>query len=85
MFGGVESVDPETTPKKKQRISGATYICGPPSDCADPHPHRWYCMRGHPGAEPGVCLLKCCGGPGLADWQIRGFADEAAMKEADAS
>lgn len=35
-------------------------ICEPPTDCADPHPCRWYCMGGHDGAEPGVCPLKRC-------------------------
>ena len=43
-----------------------------PPDCKDPHPHRWYCMRGHAleaafardgkaiPATPGVCpLMKC--------------------------
>jgi hypothetical protein len=62
----------------------ATYVCEPDPACLDPHPSRWYCMRGHDGAEPGVCLLRCCGGPGLADWQVRGFDTEAAMKAADA-
>lgn len=46
-------------------MSGATYVCGPDPKCLDPHPHRWHCMRGHEGAPPDVCLLKCCGGPGL--------------------
>lgn len=64
-------------------MSGATYVCGPDPKCLDPHPARWHCHRGHDGAEPDVCLLKCCGGPGLAMWQMRGFASEAAMKEND--
>lgn len=63
----------------------ATYVCETDPTCLDPHPSRWYCHRGHDGAAPGVCLLRCCGGPGLADWQVRGFATEAAMKAADAN
>ena len=35
-------------------------ICGPRKDCADPHVHRWYCMRGHDGADPAVCPLSIC-------------------------
>jgi hypothetical protein len=41
-------------------------ICEPRKDCADPHPHRWHCMRGFaeagdgtPGVA-GVCPLKVC-------------------------
>lgn len=58
-------------------------VCETDPECRDPHPNRWYCMRGHEGAPPGVCLLKHCGGPGLAEWQIRGFPSESAMKKAD--
>lgn len=29
-------------------------------DCADPHPMRWYCMRGHDGAPRDVCPLEKC-------------------------
>lgn len=35
-------------------------ICEPPSECADPNVNRWYCMRGHEGAEPGICPLTVC-------------------------
>ena len=39
-------------------------ICEPRKDCKDPHPCRWYCMRGHElddkPAVPGVCPLKVC-------------------------
>jgi hypothetical protein len=39
-------------------------ICEPRQDCADPHPCRWYCMRGHElddkAAIPGVCPLEKC-------------------------
>jgi hypothetical protein len=44
----------------RHRTSGAVIICGPRKDCADPHPHRWYCMRGHDGAADGVCPLAKC-------------------------
>lgn len=40
--------------------TGPVIICEPRTDCADPHPHRWHCMRGHDGAEPGVCPLTVC-------------------------
>ncbi len=35
-------------------------ICEPRSDCVDRNIHRWHCMRGHDGAEPGVCPLAKC-------------------------
>lgn len=44
--------------------AGRIIVCEPAKDCADPHVHRWYCMRGHPlddkAATPGVCPLSKC-------------------------
>lgn len=40
---------------------------GSRDDCADPHPMRWYCMRGHDGAAPDVCPLEKCQHRGAND------------------
>lgn len=46
------------------RPIGTILICEPRPDCADANINRWYCMRGHDGAAPGVCPLAYCDSKG---------------------
>lgn len=45
-------------------MTGPMTMCGPDPKCADPHAHRWYCMRGHALDDkpkvPGACPLDVC-------------------------